>query len=410
LKVTLVESPFGVLAFNEENELVTKALFSKKPQEAAKAFQDVEAGKLIDEVGNMIEALKDEGYDTFVFEKASLAKSVEARFGIKVEVAESSPAGESVRSNSEKLALKTGFSKNAKTFNSWMREFTVETTKLRVKGAIEKRDLVVAQAIQTLDELDKTINMLMARVREWYGIHFPELDRLLEKHETYARLVVELGGRENFTAERLEREEVPRAKAEGIAKVAEKSMGAELGQTDLAQIQALCRDVTRLYRLRQNLEGYIDSTMEEVAPNTRYLVGSLLGARFIALAGGLTNLAKRPASTIQILGAEKALFRSLKTGTRPPKHGMIFQHTMVHDAKRWQRGKIARALAGKLAIATRADAFGRREIGAELKADLDKRIDEIRQKYDQPPPPTPALKTRSERSRREKWRKHRRER
>jgi nucleolar protein 56 len=178
LKVTLVESPFGVLAFNEENELVTKALFSKKPQEAAKAFQDVEAGKLIDEVGNMIEALKDEGYDTFVFEKASLAKSVEARFGIKVEVAESSPAGESVRSNSEKLALKTGFSKNAKTFNSWMREFTVETTKLRVKGAIEKRDLVVAQAIQTLDELDKTINMLMARVREWYGIHFPELDRL----------------------------------------------------------------------------------------------------------------------------------------------------------------------------------------------------------------------------------------
>jgi nucleolar protein 56 len=149
--------------------------------------------------------------------------------------------------------------------------------------------------------------------------------------------------------------------------------------------------------------------MEEVAPNMKYLVGSLLGARLIAVAGGLTNLAKRPASTIQILGAEKALFRSLKTGTRPPKHGMIFQHTMVHDAKRWQRGKIARALAGKLAIATRADAFGRREIGAELKAGLDKRIDEIHQKYDQPPP-MPPLKPKSERPRKDKWRKHRRER
>jgi nucleolar protein 56 len=272
----------------------------------------------------------------------------------------------------------------------------------------------VAQAIQTLDELDKTINMLMARVREWYGIHFPELDRMLEKHETYARLVVELGSKDNFTVERLEEAGVPKAKADGIAKVAEKSMGADLADTDLTQIQALCKNVTALYKLRQDLETYMDSTMEEVAPNTKYLVGSLLGARLIAVAGGLMNLAKRPASTIQILGAEKALFRSLKTGTRPPKHGMIFQHTMVHDAKRWQRGKIARALAGKLAIATRADAFGKRDISAELKADLDKRIDEIHKKYDQPPPVPPPRRMnerpRNERSGRDQWRKHRRER
>jgi nucleolar protein 56 len=291
----------------------------------------------------------------------------------------------------------------------------MELTKLRVKGAVEKRDLVVAQAIQTLDELDKTINMLMARVREWYGIHFPELDRLLEKHETYARLVVKLGSKENFTAEKLEKEEVPRAKAEGIAKVAEKSMGADLADADLRQIQALCKDITSLYKLRQSLETYLDSTMEEVAPNTKYLVGSLLGARLIAMAGGLTNLAKRPASTIQVLGAEKALFRSLKTGTRPPKHGLIFQHTLLHDAKRWQRGKIARALAGKLAIAARADAFGGRHIGEELKAVMDKRIEEIREKYDQPPP-MPAMKSKHEKRKGERpWnknmrRKHGRER
>jgi nucleolar protein 56 len=110
-----------------------------------------------------------------------------------------------------------------------------------------------------------------------------------------------------------------------------------------------------------------------------------------------------------VLGAEKALFRSLKTGTRPPKHGLIFQHTLLHDAKKWQRGKIARALAGKLAIAARADAFGHRSIGKELKASMEKRIDEIHQKYEQPPP-LPPPKPRRESARREKWRKHRRER
>lgn len=122
------------------------------------------------------------------------------------------------------------------------------------------------------------------------------------------------------------------------------------------------------------------------------------------------NLAKRPASTIQVLGAEKALFRSLKTGTRPPKHGLIFQHTLLHDAKKWQRGKIARALAGKLAIAARADAFGGRSIGKDLKADMDRRIEEIRQKYDQPPQ-LPVSRPRHEKPRdRKKWGKHRRDR
>jgi len=123
-----------------------------------------------------------------------------------------------------------------------------------------------------------------------------------------------------------------------------------------------------------------------VAPNTRAVAGALLGARLIAIAGSLQNLAMRPASTIQVLGAEKALFRSLKTGARPPKHGLIFQHALLHDAKRWQRGKIARVLAGKLAIAARIDAFGGKYVGDSLKADVDRRLAEIREKYKEPPP------------------------
>jgi nucleolar protein 56 len=415
MKATVVEGTFGVLVFDEENKLIGKALSPRTPQAAAKSFVEVEAGKLSDDISSLIDMLGKQGYDTFVFENESLAREVEGKMNVKVEVSKRSAAGELLRSGLEQFAVQTGFVKDADEFRLWTHSVTMEITKLRVKGAVERRDLVVAQAIQTLDELDRTINMLMARVREWYGIHFPELDRLLEKHETYARLVVKLGSRDEFTVEKLEKEEVPKTKADAIAKVAEKSMGADLSNDDLNQIQTLCKDILGLYRFRQDLESYLDSTMEEVAPNTKYLVGSLLGARLIALSGGLTNLAKRPASTIQVLGAEKALFRSLKTGTRPPKHGLIFQHTLLHDAKRWQRGKIARALAGKLAIATRADAFGRRNIGEELKAGMDKRINEIREKYDQPPP-MPAIKPRRERPRSEgsrrdmKWRKRRRER
>ncbi|MGA3191824.1 MAG: C/D box methylation guide ribonucleoprotein complex aNOP56 subunit [Candidatus Bathyarchaeia archaeon] len=410
MKVTIVEGSFGILAFDAENKLIATVLFLKNPQSAAKTLANIEAGRIIEGVSSLIGALKEKGYDDFAFENANLAKEVQEKLGIKVEVSKPSNAGELLRSKPETFAVKAGFVKDADEFALWTHNVTMEITKLRVKGAVEKRDLVVAQAIQSLDELDKTINMLMARVREWYGIHFPELDRLLEKHETYARLVVKLGNKDNFTIDRLEGEEVPKSKAEGIAKVAEKSMGADLDDADLKQIQVLCSDIMNLYKTRQNLETYMDSTMEEVAPNMKYLVGSLLGARLIALSGGLMNLAKRPASTVQVLGAEKALFRSLKTGTRPPKHGLIFQHTLLHDAKRWQRGKIARALAGKLAIAARADAFGGRHIGKELKANMDKRIEEIHQKYDQPPP-LPVTRPRREKPRdKKKWGKHRRDR
>jgi nucleolar protein 56 len=237
-------------------------------------------------------------------------------------------------------------------------------------------------------------------------------------------LVMNLGYKDNFTVEALEKESFSKEKAENMATVAEKSMGADMAEQDLAEIQALSKNVLELYELRKNMENYVDKTMEEVAPNTKAVAGALLGARLIAIAGSLQNLAMRPASTIQVLGAEKALFRSLKTGARPPKHGLIFQHALLHDAKRWQRGKIARVIAGKLAIAARSDAFGGRYVGDKLKADIDKRIAEIREKYKEPPPPKEKPmrpqrqerrdqreqrpRGRDQRRRDKKWRKNRR--
>jgi len=385
MKATIIQTLFGVLAFDEGNRLVAHSLFQKKPEEAAKTILEMESGKVVKEVSDLIGYLKNSGYEVFAFENPLLAASVKEKFAVSTEVSRVSEAGQLLRSNVEGFAMETGFVKDYEEFRRWTHSVSMEMAKLRVKKAVEKKDLIIAQAIQTLDDLDKTINLFMSRVREWYGIHFPELDRLLEKHETYARLVAKIGSRDGFTAESLEKEGLPKSKAEQVANAAKSSMGADLAETDLAQIQALSRTVLGLYELRENMEKYIDTAMEEVAPNMKALTGALLGARLIALAGGLTNLAKMPASTLQVLGAEKALFRSLKTGTRPPKHGIIFQHPLLHEAKKWQRGKIARALAGKLAIAARTDVFGGRYIGEELRADLEKRVEEILQKYAEPP-------------------------
>jgi nucleolar protein 56 len=418
MKAVIIQFPFGVLAFDEEYNLVEKVLFPKKPESAAKAIVKVEVGKISEELSALVSRLQNAGYDTFVFENAVLAGETQRRLSVKAEVSKPSEV-EETRSRMDRFAVETGFVKDAKELGLWMRNVSMEVAKLRVKGAVEQRDLVVAQAIQTLDDLDRTVNQFMGRLREWYGIHFPELDRLIEKHETYARLVMSLGNRENFGVEALEKEGIPKAKTEAIANVAEASMGADMAEADLAQIQALSKSVLDLYELRRGMEGFLDKTMEEVAPNTKELVGSLLGARLIAVAGSLRTLALRPASTIQVLGAEKALFRSLKTGARPPKHGLIFQHTLLHDAKKWQRGKIARALAGKLAIAVRADAFGGRDLGDTLKANLEKRLEEIREKYKEPPPlqeKKPRFERREQRPERreqqrwrdKKWRKDRR--
>jgi nucleolar protein 56 len=404
MKATIVECSFGILSFNEENKLIGAVLFPKKPQLVAKALIKIEAGKIVEEVTELIDKLKKSGCEVFVFENPSLAREAETNLHVEVVVSKPSNAGELLRANMERFAIETGFVKNSEEFSLWTHNLAVEMAKLRVKGAVEKRDLIIAQAIQTLDDLDRAINLFMSRVREWYGIHFPELDRLVDKPETYARLVQELGAKENFTAKKLEEAEIPTSKAEQIAKVAQASMGADIAETDLTQIQALCESILSLNQLRQGLERYLDKAMEEVAPNVKALAGSLLGARLIAIAGGLINLAKLPASTIQVLGAEKALFRSLKTGTRPPKHGILFQHAYLHDAKKWHRGKIARALAGKLAIAARIDAFGGRFAGEELKADLERRIEEIREKYVEPPQIV-ERKPKREKRRRGKWKR-----
>src|SRR5574340_1502071 len=158
-----------------------------------------------------------------------------------------------------------------------------------------------------------------------------------------------------------------------------KSMGGQLSNENLAIVQSLARQILQLFELRNNLEKHIETQMIAIAPNLSGILGTSVGARILGRAGSLKRLATMPASTIQVLGAEKALFRSLKTGAQPPKHGLLFQHTLVHAAPRWQRGKIARAIAAKAALAARVDVYGagRNEM---LFEKLNIRIGEIEEK------------------------------
>ena len=405
VKLTVIQSLIGVLGVDDNGQVIDKILFDKDPRAIAEKLLLAESGRALDETITLVRQLMKQGYSEFVFENAGIARAVESHLGASTEAVQPSEVGEALRSNLEEFSAKVGFFDQPNKLRNLVREVSIELTRLRVKKAGEKRDLMIAQAILSIDDLDRTVNLFMGRAREWYGLHFPELDRLVEKHETYSKLVLDLGRRDNFTRETLEKEGFSPAKAGYIAEAASMSMGAELTELDIQQIQSLCQRILDLYDLRRDFQSYADSTVEEVAPNVQALVGSLLTARLIALVGGLTNLAKKPASTIQVLGAEKALFRSLKTGTRPPKHGIIFQDTMINEAKRWQRGKISRALAGKLAIAARTDAFSGRYIGDSLKTDLEKRITEIKEKYQEPPPQREQKPKRPKFTRRRKGKK-----
>ena len=266
-----------------------------------------------------------------------------------------------------------------------LREFALKWSSIRVREASEQLDLHISQSINALDEIDKILNTVGTRMREWYGLHFPELDNLLQNITTYANIVSKVGKREEITVEFLQTLEIPNNKIEIIQMTANRSKGGKITEENLLILQSLANEVISLAQIRKTLEDHIDTTMEMVSPNLKELLTATVGARLIAKAGSLKRLASLSSSTIQILGAEKALFRTLKTGANPPKHGLLFQHPVIHSAPKWQRGKLARAISSKAAIAARVDLYSRNpESSNALASKLNDRITEIQEKYKEP--------------------------
>jgi nucleolar protein 56 len=267
-----------------------------------------------------------------------------------------------------------------------VREAAIYLAEAKIREASAKPDLQVIQSIQALDEVDKAANIFNSRLREWYGLHFPELSDILSEPEQYIDFILTVGHRDRVK-DLVSELKLAEKKVKVILEASEKSKGAEIREEDLSRVRMLAKEVKDLHALRKSLQRHVEVTMSKIAPNLTAIAGATIAARLVAKAGGLEKLARLPASTIQVLGAEKALFRALRTGAPPPKHGIIFQHKLVHSAPSWQRGKVARSLAAKIALAARVDAYrGERE--ERLDTQLEKRIEEIKAKYPKAPKPS----------------------
>lgn len=226
----------------------------------------------------------------------------------------------------------------------------------KLKFSADKVDVMIVSAIKLLDDLDKELNNYAMRVKEWYGWHFPEMDRIVNDNLAYARIIMAMGTRDNAANTDLS-EILPEDIEQRLKSGAEVSMGTEIGEFDLENIKLLAEQVISFTEYRQELSQYLTSRMKAIAPNMTELLGELVGARLIAHAGSLMKLAKSPGSTIQILGAEKALFRALKTKHDTPKYGLIYHASLVGQATGKNKGKIARMLSAKAALALRVDAL-----------------------------------------------------
>jgi nucleolar protein 56 len=363
----------GVAAFNDGGSLVA----SKKFDSAIKSYRLLKSGATPEEIKQFIEKLR--SFDIVSVNDASVALILR-QAGLTTQLMPEDQQ-QSIQGSKPDYIVKAGFASNQQDALQLLRDFAIALSSSRVKEASERLDLHIIQSINALDELDKIINTIGARLREWYGLHYPELDNLIQSLVAYAEIVSRAGTRDNITAEILQSAGMQDKKVEIILDGAKRSKGGDMTPENVAIVRRLADQVISQSDLRRILSDHIEVAMETVAPNVKELLTATVGARIIAKAGSLARLAVLPASTIQVLGAEKALFRALKTGARPPKHGLLFQHPLIHSAPKWQRGKIARAVASKVAIAARLDYFRHAGKDAGIQDKLNTRITEIREKY-----------------------------
>jgi len=366
----------GLAAFDENNHLITSRKFDNPIQ----SYRLLKSGENSIELKDLIERIR--SFDYISVNDLNIAYLLQEA-GLNAHVMTQEQQNE-IQNTKPVYIMRSNLANNEINAMQALRNFAIELSSVRVKEASEKLDLHIIQSINALDELDKIINVIGARMREWYGLHFPELDNLIQSLVAYAEIVTKAGLRENLTMQIIENAGMHDRKAEIIMDAAKRSKGGDITTENLVMVKKIAQQIVSQSELRRILADHIEIAMELVAPNIKNLLTASVGARIIAKAGSLSRLAILPASTIQVLGAEKALFRALKTGTRPPKHGLIFQHPLIHSAPKWQRGKIARAIASKVAIAARIDVYRHSEKDSSISERLEKRIKEIQEKYKEP--------------------------
>jgi nucleolar protein 56 len=312
MKATIVVNFMGVFAFDENGKMIANTLFPKKPEEIAKRLQEKEAGGNITEELKIIENLGKKGYDSV----------------------SSSPAGD-FDFDFRKFALKEGWMKSNTELNQILSKVSVLLTKSKLK--VVKSDRVLMQVVGVVDDMDRFLNVFSERLKEWHGLYSGEAGNT-DSNEIFV----------NNTAK-------------------------EKGK-NLKEVSTFAKTLSDFYSVRKGLGEYIERLGKKTVPNLTTIAGSILAARLLELAGGLDKLAKMSSSKIQLLGAEKALFRHLKGEGRSPKYGLLFSHPYVQAAPGESKGKVARLVAAKLSLAARVDFFSKEDRSAEMKRELDKQV------------------------------------
>jgi len=263
------------------------------------------------------------------------------------------------------IAVQSGIGKDE--FMYILKEVNLEITKRRMRE-IEKDQLII-QAVNSMNEIEESINKLANTLREFYSYHFPELNYIVKDDEIYAKLIYD-----DFN----NLDEIHPEMAKSISNARKETIGIKFSDNDIKIVKGIAKSVLVLYETKSKIATYIECLMNDIAPNISALAGPILGAKLISLSGGLKRLSGMPASTIQVLGAENAFFRFLRKKRKPPKHGIIFTLPEIRSAKKNIRGKISRTFSAKLAIAAKTDYFGGRFIGNKLREDFLKRINDLK--------------------------------
>ena len=370
----------GFFAFTHDNELICKKLFPEN--ETINRLIEINNKQIVKEESEIISEVC-ETYDEIIIESN---KRLSEYKNDKITIKTPNQAGDYLRSHFEEFCLKEN---DADIYQN------LAIYKIKKESAGEDKHLI--QAINSIDEIDDSISKLIERIREWYALYFPEMDTI-KNNETYIKLI----------SQNLTKEEILKAKPDAFPQDII-DLEDDINEIDLEMMNSYAKSIYELQQTRKNIEDYIDKKMEEIAPNLRLLVGSTLGAKLISHAGGIKRLAMYPSSTIQIMGAEKALFRHLKNGDSPPKYGLIYQHPQVRGAKWWNRGKIARMLSGKISLAVRRDVFTK-TVDENVSEEFTKKVEEIEKNNPFPKKTTRKRKEEKSKSKKKKGKKKRKRR
>jgi nucleolar protein 56 len=351
MKAYVATNIIGVLAFDEKGKVVAKRLFPKEPEAIAERLERSRSGMLIEEEREILGELRKSGFGEAVMDK-------DAHFdGLKV-LCEPENKGKKFASDEfRRLAIESEWASGQAELNNMLSKVNIILAgrKIRAIG----RDRMIIQVIGVIDELDVTLNSLYERLREWYGLHFPELSREVKSHEKFAELVEKYGARESMRE---------------METLASKSVGMEFSEDDAQSVMAFSKSLLERAKAKEKLSKYLEGLCREVMPNLSAVAGPLLASRLVAQAGGLEKIAKLPSSTIQLLGAEKALFRHLRGQGKAPKYGVLFGHPLIQQAPKPLKGKVARLISAKLSLAAKMDFYSKRDDSRQMKEDLERKV------------------------------------